>query len=211
MIHYLSFLVKPSIPSFLYPFLTHWLLSEKRWYHLVTSFFNYLFFVIVKYIHYLSIPTNFSEVGVTRSLVLCVCVVAFGYCVVCSSSIYGFWLPLWYLQTLHTKHLHNKYKHNRIHICRAWTIISNIWFITWFVTRLKLWMPLVEQELLTLSEHQTSYPVWGWGSCYLIFSFMCMFCRSFCPCVLFGITLSVLLRFTDTDHHLGTFKHLQRK
>jgi hypothetical protein len=25
---------------------------------------------------------------------------SFGYCVVCSSSIYGFWLPHWYLQTL---------------------------------------------------------------------------------------------------------------
>jgi hypothetical protein len=24
----------------------------------------------------------------------------FGHCVACSSSIYGFWLPLWYLQTL---------------------------------------------------------------------------------------------------------------
>ena len=28
------------------------------------------------------------------------CIVSFGHCVVCSSSIYGFWLPLWYLQTL---------------------------------------------------------------------------------------------------------------
>jgi hypothetical protein len=46
---------------------------------------------------------------VTRSLALCVCFVdrclsfctfSFGYCVVCSSSIYRFWLPLWYLQTL---------------------------------------------------------------------------------------------------------------
>ena len=26
----------------------------------------------------------------------------FGHCYVCSSSIYGFWLPLWYLQTLLT-------------------------------------------------------------------------------------------------------------
>jgi hypothetical protein len=26
--------------------------------------------------------------------------VSFGHCVVCSSSIYGFWFPLWYLQTL---------------------------------------------------------------------------------------------------------------
>ena len=25
---------------------------------------------------------------------------SFGHCVVCSSSIYGFWLPLWYLQTV---------------------------------------------------------------------------------------------------------------
>ena len=41
--------------------------------------------------------------------VLCVCFVdrclsfctfSFRHCVVCSSSIYGFWVPLWYLQTL---------------------------------------------------------------------------------------------------------------
>jgi hypothetical protein len=68
----------------------------------------------------LSSPLVFS--GVTRSLVLYVCFVdrclyfctfSFGHCVVCSYSIYGFWLPpfgildirilitsLWYLQTL---------------------------------------------------------------------------------------------------------------
>jgi hypothetical protein len=28
------------------------------------------------------------------------CTFTFGHCVVCSSSIYGFWLCLWYLQTL---------------------------------------------------------------------------------------------------------------
>ena len=47
--------------------------------------------------------------GVPRSLVLCVCVVdrglifyplSFGHCVVCSSSIKGFWLPHLYLQAL---------------------------------------------------------------------------------------------------------------
>ena len=52
-----------------------------------------------------------SGVRVTRSLVLYVCFVdrcfsfctfPFGHCGVCSSSIYGFWLLLWYLQTLHT-------------------------------------------------------------------------------------------------------------
>jgi hypothetical protein len=54
-------------------------------------------------------PQVFSGVRVTRSLVLYVCFVdrclplctfSIGHCVVCSSSIYGFWLPLWYLQTL---------------------------------------------------------------------------------------------------------------
>ena len=50
----------------------------------------------------------FRGVRVTRSLVLCVCLdsclsfctFSFDHCFVCSSSIYGFWLPLWYLQTL---------------------------------------------------------------------------------------------------------------
>ena len=50
----------------------------------------------------------FSGVRVTRSLVLWVCFVdcclillsfSFGHCVVCS-SIYVFWLPFWYLQSL---------------------------------------------------------------------------------------------------------------
>jgi hypothetical protein len=59
---------------------------------------------------HLSSPPVFSGVRVTRSLVLYVCFVdrclsfctfSFGHCVVCSSSIYEFRLPLWYLQTLH--------------------------------------------------------------------------------------------------------------
>jgi hypothetical protein len=54
---------------------------------------------------------DFYWVRVTRSLVLCVyfvdrflsfCTFTFGHCVVCSSSMYRFWLPLWYLQTLLT-------------------------------------------------------------------------------------------------------------
>jgi hypothetical protein len=51
---------------------------------------------------HLSSPMIFSGVRVTRSLVLYVCFVdrclsfctfSFGHCVVCFSSIYGFWLP----------------------------------------------------------------------------------------------------------------------
>ena len=60
---------------------------------------------------HLSSHPVFSGVRVTRSLVLYVCFVdcclsfctfSFGHCFVCSSSIYGFRLPLWYLQTLLT-------------------------------------------------------------------------------------------------------------
>ena len=59
--------------------------------------------------HLSSSPPVFGGVRVTRSLVLYVCLVdrclsfctfSFGHCVVCSSSIYEFWLPLWYFQTL---------------------------------------------------------------------------------------------------------------
>ena len=57
---------------------------------------------------HMSSPQVFSGVRVTRSLVFYVCFVdcrlsfctfSFDHCVVCS-SIYGFWLLLWYLQTL---------------------------------------------------------------------------------------------------------------
>jgi hypothetical protein len=60
-------------------------------------------------LEHLSSPPVISGVRVTRSFVLCVCFVdrclsfctfPFGHCVVCSFSIYGFWLSLWYLQTL---------------------------------------------------------------------------------------------------------------
>jgi hypothetical protein len=57
-------------------------------------------------------PAVDSGVRVTRSLVLCECFVDcclsfcpvfFDHCVACSSSIYWFWLPFWYLQTLFYK------------------------------------------------------------------------------------------------------------
>jgi hypothetical protein len=58
---------------------------------------------------HLNSPPVFSGIHVSRSLVLFVCFVdcclsfcpfSSGHCVVCSSLIYEFWLPLWYLQTL---------------------------------------------------------------------------------------------------------------
>ena len=58
---------------------------------------------------YLSPSPVFSGVRVTRFSVLCVCFddrclsfcpFSLGRCIVCFSSIYGFWLPLLYLQSL---------------------------------------------------------------------------------------------------------------
>jgi hypothetical protein len=66
---------------------------------------------------HLSSSPVFSGVGVTPYLVLCVfivdrclsfCTFSFGHCVVCSSSIYGFWLPLWYLRTPRTDIINKK-------------------------------------------------------------------------------------------------------
>ena len=49
------------------------------------------------------------------------------------------------------------------------------WLIIGFVTRLTRRVPLIEQELYTLPGHLSSPQ---WDSCYSIFRFMCMFCRS---------------------------------
>ena len=77
---------------------------------------------------HLSSPPIFSGVRVTRSLVLYVCFVdrwcpfvlfSFGHCVFCS-SIYGFWLSLWYLQTLLVNNMNALF---HFCICRnAWTL-----------------------------------------------------------------------------------------
>ena len=78
---------------------------------------------------HLSSPPIFSGVRVTRSLVLYACFVdrcfsfcAFCHCVVCSSSIYRFWLPLWYLQTL----LNNLYFYTLFELTKIMKL-SKIW------------------------------------------------------------------------------------
>ena len=66
---------------------------------------------------HLSSSPVFSRVDVAPYLVLCVffvvrclsfCTFSFGHCVVCSSSIYEFWLPLWYLRTPPTDIINKK-------------------------------------------------------------------------------------------------------
>ena len=55
---------------------------------------------------YISPPPGFNGVRVAWSLVFCVmfcrslfCNFSFTHCSICPSSVYSFWLPLWYLQT----------------------------------------------------------------------------------------------------------------
>ena len=80
-------------------------LSKLMTYHLVTRLTRRVPLVeqeLPTLPEHLSSPPVLSRVRVSRSLVLYVCFVdrclsfrtfSFGHCVVCSSSIYGFWLP----------------------------------------------------------------------------------------------------------------------
>jgi len=106
---------------------------------------------------HLSSPPIFSGVRVTRSLVLYVCFVdrllpfctfSFGHYVVSSSSIYGFWLLLWYLQTLLETPIYTVY-------------LYNFWLLN-FDTTLFLILHTHEQIDITVSEKRRVelYHVW---------------------------------------------------
>ena len=99
---YIPFVVNTSRSFTLLKLITWFVNRLPRWVPLVEQE------LLTLPVHLSSLPI-FSGVRNTRSLVLYVCFVdrclSFcpfcGHCVVCP-SIYGFWLPLWYLQTLHT-------------------------------------------------------------------------------------------------------------
>ena len=87
-------------------------------------------------------------------------------------------------------------------ISRVWTSIS--WeFQLWFVTRSTRRVPLVEQELPTIPEHLSSPPVFYCGSCYSIYSFMCMLCRSLFVFNGVRVTRSIVLCVCCVDRCLS--------
>ena len=107
-------------------------------------------------------PPVFSGVRVTRSLDLCVsfvdrclsfCTFSFGHCVVCSSSIYGFVLPLWYLQTLFIPKL-------LPHACMLWKerLNSDDWWST---------IPSISTKRI-LSSHLNTRNIKRWITTYNI-------------------------------------------
>jgi hypothetical protein len=94
----------------------------------------------------------------------------------------------------------NDHRHVPLVINISWSF-PHWWIITGFVTRSTQWLPLVEQEWLTLLDHLSSPPVFS-GVCVTLSLALCvcfvdrwLFFWSFC-----------CLWFTDSDYSLGIFK-----
>ena len=82
------------------------------------------------------------------------------------------------------------------------------WLITGFVNRLTQWVPLVEQELLTILWHLSSPP--SFSGIHVIRSVvLCVCfvdrCLSLCP-FSFGHCVFCPFRYTDSDYQFGIFK-----
>jgi hypothetical protein len=136
-----------------------------------------------------------SGVRVIRSLVLCACFVdrclsfctfSFGHCVVCSSSMYGFWLPLWYLLVI------------VLYVPLRCTDSDYPFGIFWSLCCLFLFDVRI---LIT--------PLVSFGHCVVCSSSMYGFWLPLW--YLLAIVLSVLLRCTDSDYPFGIFWPLMAK
>jgi hypothetical protein len=77
-----------------------------------------------------------------------------------------------------------------------------------------LWCPLLFPGTDYPSRAAEFTPGFKWDSCYSIFSFLCMFCRSLFVLLIFfpfAILLSVLVRLTDSDSPFGIVKLFLRR
>ena len=113
---------------------------------------------------------GFSGVRVTRSLVLCKCFVdrclplctfSFDHCVVCPSSIYGFWLPLWYIQTFnYIKRIVCLYKQSNQILRRSVCWTTETPFFWWCQCCLGCWEDIVVQRLIFLMSRSCTMERW---------------------------------------------------
>ena len=120
----------------------------------------------------LELPTLsvLSGVRVTRSLDWCVCFVdrclsscpfSLDHCVVCPSSIYGFWLSLWYLQTFfshtilcnHWNYIEKNTTKKIVRVDIEFTSFS--WFLhgTWLCVSICPWLTTVCSLILSSSSY----------------------------------------------------------
>jgi hypothetical protein len=121
-----------------------------------------------------SVQPRFSGVRVTRSLVLWIVVFpfllfSFGHCVVCY-SIYGFWLPLWYLWFADSDYLFGNFD-LRILITSLVSLIYGFWLPLWYlwftdsdylplVSSNSFWanlMQVIEIECNSLKKNRSRY------------------------------------------------------
>ena len=94
------------------------------------------------------------------------------------------------------------------YLCHKWTRICStcrkhfwsfphVWLIPWIVSILTRRLAIVEQAILTLTQHPSSPQVLSRVRVTRSLG-LCMFCRSFFVLFLLAIVLSVLLRYTDS-------------
>jgi fatty-acid desaturase len=106
--------------------------------------------------------------------------VSFGHCVVCSSSIYGFWLPLWYLLAIVLSVL-LRYTNSDYPFVIFWSLCCLFFF-----------------DIRILITHLLSFV-----HCVVCPSSIYVFLLPLC--YLLAIVLSVLLRYTDSDYPFVIF------
>jgi hypothetical protein len=168
------------------------------------------YWIYVSLVEHLRSPPYFGGVRVTRSLVLYVSPLKLLGQMNRNliGSIYGG--PLWILFIS----FWSVNKHGNIGIFWIWFVrqlndteplVFNLrkWWNT--VWELIIWHIIIIWRILNIcvtSWAPAFTPVFWWGSCYSIFSFICMFCRSLVVLLYFfllAIVLSILLRYTDIE------------
>jgi hypothetical protein len=122
------------------------------------------------------------------------CTFSFGHCIVCSSSIYGFWLPLWYLSVI--SHERGKCLRQVEHIRGHWwhrhITVNQVVVAT--VKRQKWWFPLhfeIDSEgwlrtKLYEKRDDFNFPI-------VNFSFIC---SNILAAPAYGVYISQLIRYS---------------
>ena len=141
--------------------------------------------------------------------------VSFGHCVVCSSQIYGFSLPLWYLLSIVLSVL-LRFTDSHYPFGILWSLcclffldlrilisplVSFAIVFLFFLDLRILITPLVSFGHCVVCSSQ----IYGFSLPLLVFSVLLRFTILITPLVSFVIVLSVLLRFTDSHYPFGIF------
>ena len=127
--------------------------------------------------------------------------VSFGHCVVCSSMIYTFWLPPWYLLAIVLSVL-LWYIEIWLHPCYLLAIVLSV--LLWYTDSdytLGIFWPLCCLVFYDIQILIT--PLVSFGHCIVCFYMIHRFWLS--PWYLLAILFSVLLWYTDYDYTLGIF------